>query len=606
MKVQEMCDSCISSAHHPLVLRLHETLTNCSKIVSETGDIPKSVADVVGFLNSILDDVVSDPESESFKENTLLVLTELNLCISSASLDETVLDALSFELPEVVAQFASVSDKCREMVESVINHIVLTSNPRDMLAILCEALDSHCKVFQEPVYFTPLLSGLARVFLRIERRKFEQIKVALPVVLNVLKSVVAESDNEKDGHFEELFARVLNIATSMQEVSQQMEAKDKEKLKSLLGLFVLEMMAISHILAGVELNCISLVVQLSRFLPLCGFPYIGLITGSVLQNVTSTVCGEDDDDYMKSFPLIKQGASISVIWAQYSDEVGTAAEEDLSVIKHKLQNSRTKRWQAVGMLKYLLSSTDQPWEVKNHAIEFLLSIFNGKASEICNEEEEECSSYTPSLLAALQAIQRVIIFTSGALVRNKAFSAFKMVLADIPSDQRFGIIKALIILNTNAPSMIGLLLGLVKEMVYEDYQLVREAENSAHLKFLFWNFNVLELLELVLRPPKGGPPSLPEQNDAVSAALTVYRFLLMIASKEETSYIEVLSENSLRKVYSEWLLPLRTLVSGMVEESKEGSSQLEIEINCSFLPVMSNLYPCIELVEDKLKNLGSL
>ncbi|KAI3963918.1 hypothetical protein MKW92_014051 [Papaver armeniacum] len=589
-----MCDSSISSAHHPLVLRLHETLTNCSKIVSETGDIPKSVADVVGFLNSILDDVVSDPEVNLSRKNTLLVLTELNHCISSPSLDETVLDALSFELPEVVAQFASVSDKCREMVESVINHIVLTSNPRDMLAILCEALDSHCKVFQEPVYFTPLLSGLARVFLRIERRKFEQIKVALPVVLNVLKSVVAESDNEKDGHFEELFATVLNIATSMQEVSQQMEAKDKEKLKSLLGLFVLEMMAFSHILAGVELNCISLVCTTVMFPSFVWF------------RIYCIVCGEDDDDYMKSFPLIKQGASISVIWAQYSDEVGTAAEEDLSVIKHKLQSSRTKRWQAVGMLKYLLSSTDQPWEVKNHAIEFLLSIFNGKASEICNDEEEECSSYTPSLLAALQAIQRVIIFTSGALVRNKALSAFKMVLSDIPSDQRFAIIKALIILNTNAPSMIGLVLGLVKEMVYEDYQLVREAENSGHLKFLFWNFNVLELLELVLRPPKGGPPSLPEQNDAVSAALTVYRFLLMIASKEETSYIEVLSESSLRKVYSEWLLPLRTLVSGMVEESKEGSSQLEIEINCSFLPVMSNLYPCIELVEDKLKNLGSL
>ncbi|KAI3911895.1 hypothetical protein MKW92_000485 [Papaver armeniacum] len=494
-----MCDSSISSAHHPLVLRLHETLTNCSKIVSETGDIPKSVSDVVGFLNSILDD-----------ENTLLVLTELNLCISSPSLDdETVLDALSFELPEVVAQFASVSDKCREMVESVINHIVLTSNPRDMLAILCEALDSHCKVFQEPVYFTPLLSGLARVFLRIERRKFEQIKVALPVVLNVLKSVVAESDNEKDGHFEELFARVLNIATSMQE------------LKSLLGLFILEMMAISHILAGVELNCISLVVQLSRFLPLCGFPYIGLITGS----------------FSKMLPASSQGASISVIWAQYSDEVGTAAEEDL----------RTKRWQAVGMLKYLLSSTDQPWEVKNHAIEFLLSILMEKPLKYVTTKRKN-------------AIQRVIIFTSGALVRNKAFSAFKMVLADIPSDQRFAIIKALIILNTNAPSMIGLLLGLVKEMVYEDYQLVREAENSAHLKFLFGTLMSLNCW----------------------TALTVYRFLLMI----------VLSESSLRKVYSEWLLPLRTL--------------LEIEINCSFLPVMSNLYPCIELVEDKLKNLGSL
>ncbi|MCL7025554.1 hypothetical protein MKW94_006136 [Papaver nudicaule] len=590
---------------HPLVLRLHETLTNCSKIFAETGDISKSVADVVEFLNSILDDVVSNPEDQSFKENTVLVLTELNLFISSPSLDETVLDALSFVLPEVVAQFASVSDMCREMVESIINHIVSTSNPRDMLAILCEALDSHCKVFQEPVYFTPLLSGLARVFLCIKRRKFEQIKVALPVILNVLKSVTAEYGNERDGYFDELFARVLNIATSMQEVSEKMEAKEKEKLKALLGLFVLEMMAISHILAGVDLNCISLVVQLSRFFPSCGLSYIGLVTGSVLENVTSLICGEDDDDYMKSFPLIKQGASISVICAHMSDEVETAVKEDLSVVKHQLQCSRIKRWQAVGMLKYLLLSADQSWEVKNHAIEFLLSIFNGKVSEAC-DEVEECSFYTPSLLAALQAIQKVIIFTSGALIRNKAFSAFKMVLADIPSCQRFDIIKALIILNTNTPSMIGLLLGLVKDMVYEDYQLGREAENTAPLKVPFWSSNVLELLELVLRPPKGGPPSLPEQNDAVSAALTVYRFLLMISSKEEKSYTEVLSESSLRKVYSEWLLPLRTLVSGMVEESKEGSSQLEVEINCSFLPVMSNLYPCIELVEEKLRNLGSL
>lgn len=31
----------------------------------------------------------------------------------------------------------------------------------------------------------------------------------------------------------------------------------------------------------------------------------------------------------------------------------------------------------------------------------------------------------------------------------------------------------------------------------------------------FWNPSVLELVELVLRPPQGGPPSLPEQGDAV-------------------------------------------------------------------------------------------
>lgn len=31
----------------------------------------------------------------------------------------------------------------------------------------------------------------------------------------------------------------------------------------------------------------------------------------------------------------------------------------------------------------------------------------------------------------------------------------------------------------------------------------------------FWTPSVLELVELVLRPPQGGPPSLPERSDAV-------------------------------------------------------------------------------------------
>lgn len=31
----------------------------------------------------------------------------------------------------------------------------------------------------------------------------------------------------------------------------------------------------------------------------------------------------------------------------------------------------------------------------------------------------------------------------------------------------------------------------------------------------FWSAGVLELVELILKPPNGGPPSLPEYSDAV-------------------------------------------------------------------------------------------
>lgn len=43
----------------------------------------------------------------------------------------------------------------------------------------------------------------------------------------------------------------------------------------------------------------------------------------------------------------------------------------------------------------------------------------------------------------------------------------------------------------------------------------QQTENKECPKMFFWNATVLELVELVLRPPKGGPPSLPEYNDAV-------------------------------------------------------------------------------------------
>jgi len=42
-----------------------------------------------------------------------------------------------------------------------------------------------------------------------------------------------------------------------------------------------------------------------------------------------------------------------------------------------------------------------------------------------------------------------------------------------------------------------------------------QIENKAFSDTPFWNPGVIELVELVLRPPQGGPPFLPEQSDAV-------------------------------------------------------------------------------------------
>jgi len=44
---------------------------------------------------------------------------------------------------------------------------------------------------------------------------------------------------------------------------------------------------------------------------------------------------------------------------------------------------------------------------------------------------------------------------------------------------------------------------------------VQHINNKAHPDISFWTPSVLELVESILRPPQGGPPSLTEQSDAV-------------------------------------------------------------------------------------------
>lgn len=52
---------------------------------------------------------------------------------------------------------------------------------------------------------------------------------------------------------------------------------------------------------------------------------------------------------------------------------------------------------------------------------------------------------------------------------------------------------------------------------------VSEAEVKYSECLSFWGAGVLELVELVLKPPNGGPPSLPEYNDAVIFSLFLAR-----------------------------------------------------------------------------------
>lgn len=592
--------------------RLQEILNSISHSVEAGGDPKQSeslVLDLTNFLNSISEASLSDPDNEDAKINAFELLSQVYHYICSPSLDEATVDLLSFELPKAASRFGGVSEKCLEIADKVIDRFVSMCNPRDMLSILCDALASSSEIISVPGYLVPLLSGISKVLISIRRRHFEQVKVAVRIVLNVLKAVSLEPDDENPD-LKDLFGRALSLASSIHAVCTKLEGDVNDKLRALLALYVLQIMAlVSFRKCDKVLNSHLLVAQLSSFFPYCGLSYLGLITGSDVDRMTGIAVGEDEDDFMSCLSDVKHGASLSVICGHISDAAVMAATEDLISVKDDLKSDQTKRWQAIGMLKHVLASGNLPWQLKKHTINFLLCIIDGNISRKNDVEHTNCSSYMPSLFAALQAIQKVIMYASDAELRRNAFDAFKKILADIPASQRFDILKALIT-KSDSSSMTAILLDIMRgELHTENCQRtgvgrndeISNGENKACRDTPFWTAGVLELIEFVLRPSKGGPPNLPEHGDSVLAALNLYRFILITESTGKTNHTEVLSKSNLQKAYNEWLLPLRTLVTGIMAENKSDYDEFAVDAVCTLNPIELVLYRCIELVEVNLK-----
>ncbi|KAK8610188.1 hypothetical protein V6N13_081355 [Hibiscus sabdariffa] len=595
-----------SSAADTLLLELHQILNSCSKSISG-GDLSHSqtsVSELVSFLDSVSDAAISEPENGDAKANAFKILSEIYQILCSPSLDHEIMDALSFELPKSASKFAGISPQCLEIADNVVHQFIRKCSPRDMLSILCEALDSPNKTVKAAAYLSPLISGLSNVFLSIQRRHFEQIKVAVPVVVKVVKVISSEPDSQ-DTELETLFDRVVVNALSIQTVCTNMETGENGKLQALLGLYVLQILA----LISVSANHLPFALRLASLLPYCGISCLGLITGSSIDTLSSFVIGEDEEDCSRFSSHVYLGASLSVILAQKYDEFARAAKLDLSALKTELQNNQTKKWQAIGMLKHIFSSVDLPWEFKRDAVDFLLYITSGDISNELDDEHNDCSLYMTSIFSALQAVTMIIIYTSDAALRKNAFEALKRVLGDIPDSQRFDILKALI-KNSDSSSMVAILLDLVRGEMHRESTLrmsvckdkALEADSKSRQNTLFWSTGILELVESVMRPVAGGPPILPDNSDAVLSALNLYRYVLMTESAGKTNYTGVRSKNNLQKAYNEWLLPLRILVSSIEAANKNDNDQLAVDTVCALNPVELVLYRCLELVEENLKH----
>lgn len=211
-----------ASSSQPLIFRLQQSLDSCSKAV-ESGDIrqsEESSSDLAEFLSSISDAAVSDPNDEDTQNNSIAVLSHIHSFLSNPSLDQAIVDALSFELPKAIAKFAGVSQRCCEIVGSIIDHFTTKCSPRDMISVFSEALDSYGKTTDAHGYVSALLRGVSKVFLSIQRRQVEQIKVALPIVLNAVKAASFDLD-DRDVGFKDLFEGAISIANSVLETCKK-------------------------------------------------------------------------------------------------------------------------------------------------------------------------------------------------------------------------------------------------------------------------------------------------------------------------------------------------------------------------------------------------
>lgn len=142
----------------------------------------------------------------------------------------------------------------------------------------------------------------------------------------------------------------------------------------------------------------------------------------------------------------------SVIWGLISDEATEAAGQQLDAAFNGIRHDFSRRWQALDMLKSILSSIHYPCEIKSHSIELILHIMDGSDAKESNNQSVDFSTFTPSIFAVLkvqspflswkgiflkstahivewifQGIEKIMIYAPEASSRKKAFAALKKV-----------------------------------------------------------------------------------------------------------------------------------------------------------------------------------
>ncbi|XP_052118709.1 uncharacterized protein LOC107494077 isoform X2 [Arachis duranensis] len=180
-----------------------------------------------------------------------------------------------------------------------------------MLSILCNTLGYSSNVTKAASYIVPPLSGLSK-------------------------------DDSDDAELESVFHRAVGIANSIYGVCNKLDGVSNEKLRALLGLYVLQCLALlSASISYKNSTCHLMVLELSQISSYCGLTYMSLLTAFDVETAAGFVFG-DKDAHMSCLSHVKHGASLSVVWGLVSEEVAHATKESSVAIKDDIHNNQTK------------------------------------------------------------------------------------------------------------------------------------------------------------------------------------------------------------------------------------------------------------------------
>ena len=92
-------------------------------------------------------------------------------------------------------------------------------------------------------------------------------------------------------------------------------------------------------------------------------------------------------------------SSLTVVWTSMHDDMSKYAGAEFESALKEVQDNCIRKWEAINMFRYVLSSVNYSWAIKSHSLDLLLTLVDDKCSEETNDHVDfPCSTQIFAIL----------------------------------------------------------------------------------------------------------------------------------------------------------------------------------------------------------------